>query len=435
MSTGRHILFLHGRIWQIATVSGGHVSFADMMPPAIEQGTPAAAIIAERVAEELSRLGYAGEGVTLALASGECLAASIDTAGLPRGDRKALLYRLEEKLPMAAESVIADFAGGSQRVLGVCVREDAVLPLVNALEHCGVAVQSVNPTAMLAAQQLADPEPHVLIVGEEEQISVMVIRGGMPLSWALLPARKRDLTLHLKFLTLEWGEELPIRACGVDATVTEALTTTTVPMQPRQVAAIAGAALLDNRLKPWIELRRGSLAISDRLRLHRKPFEAMLAAVAICLLCLTLGLLWRAHRYDSLARAADQKMADDFSAAFPGWTRQANVRTVVESEHRKLGTTNTSALPPEARESAVTMMHGVLSRLPAEVKFRFESLSFNELTFDLVGRVRNFGDVDAMASAARLAGADVPPPQAHRDADGFWNFTLHGTRSTTVAKK
>src|SRR5260221_749354 len=104
MATTSYILFPHGRTWQIASVGGGHVAFADMLPPGgAREETVAPHAIAQRVAEELRRMGYVGQGVLLAVGSDECLAAAIDTAGLPRGDRKAMLYRLEEKLPVAAE--------------------------------------------------------------------------------------------------------------------------------------------------------------------------------------------------------------------------------------------------------------------------------------------------------------------------------------------
>src|SRR5207237_384095 len=112
-------------------------------------------------------------------------------------------------------------------------------------------------------------------------------------------------------------QDAPIRSCGVETAAAGAAQT--IPILPRQVAAISGAAALEGRLKPWIEFRRGPLAIADRLRLHRKALEALLAAAALFFLCLTLGLLWRAHRYDHIAHAAEQKMADEFSATFPRW--------------------------------------------------------------------------------------------------------------------
>src|SRR5947208_10731970 len=123
MSATTFILFPHGPTWQIATVTGGRVGFHDMLPP---EADVAVQDIAQHLAEEFRRLGYTGQPVMLALASADCLAATIDVAGLPRSDRKAMLYRLEEKLPVAAESVVADFAVADSHALGVCVRKEPV---------------------------------------------------------------------------------------------------------------------------------------------------------------------------------------------------------------------------------------------------------------------------------------------------------------------
>lgn len=438
MSTTSYILFPHGQTWQIASVSGGHATFSDMLPPEGDARQVSPQMIAERLKSELNRLGYTGQGVMLALSAAECWAASIDIAGLPRGDRKAMLYRLEEKLPMAAESIVADFALGEARALGVCVREDAVSPLLHSLESHGVAVQSIGTTALLAAQQLAEGSgSQILLIGEENQLNVIAIHNGIPTSWSLLPNQPEPLRLHLDLLAMEGGEDLPIRACGVPAATLGKLSAQSIPTAPRQVAAIGGAAILESRLKPWIEFRRGPLAISDPLRLHRKALDALLAAAAIFLICVTLGSLWRAHRYNTAAQVADRTMGDEFSAAFPGWSLPSNVKTVVESEHRKLLSRGSGALPAEASRSAMEMFHGILSRLPTDLKFKLESMMFGEGMFELQGRVRNVADVDALAAAARLAGTNVPLPQAHRDAEGFWSFTLRGTRPAqppTVAR-
>jgi type II secretory pathway component PulL len=426
MSATTFILFPHGPTWQIATVTGGRAAFHDMLPP--EAGTPVQNV-AQHLAEEFRRLGYTGQPVMLALASADCLAAAIDVTGLPRSDRKAMLYRLEEKLPVAAESVVADFALADNQALGVCVREDAVAPLLHSLESFGVAIQSITPAALLAAQQLAENGgPQVLLIGDADQVNVIAIRQGVPQSWSLLPARLADLRLHLDLLAMESGEDAPIRAAGLQGLSLDALGAQVIPIVPRQAAAIAAAAALEGRLAPWIEFRRGALAISDRLRLHRKALDVFLAAAAIFLVCLTLGLLWRAHRYHREAQAADRQTADEFTATFPGWSLPSNVRTVVESEHRKLATRGSGTLPPEVNESALRTLHVILSRLPPEVKFKVEHGIFNDTSIEIEGRVRSFNDVDALASAARQAGLDVPPPQARRDNEGFWTFTLRGSR-------
>jgi hypothetical protein len=431
MSASHYILFPHGRTWQIAAVTGGQVALSDMLPP---EGETTPREIAERLADELHRLGYTGQGVMLALGSDDCLSASIETAGLSRGDRKAMTYRLEEKLPLAAESMVADFAmGHDAKALGVCVREDAVSPLVHSLESLGVAVQSITPGALLVAQQLAeDGGAQLLLVGEgdEEHVNVIASQDGRPTAWSLLPGQSADVRLHLDVLAMEdAGGDAPIRGCGLDGMPdVAALAAHSVPTAPRHVAAIAGAAALEGRLTPWIELRRGALAISDPLRLHRRGIDALLAAAALFLICLTVGLLWRGHRYRAEAAAAQQRTENEFKETFPGWSLPSNVRTVVESEHRKVAALGTAALPPQVNESAVRTFQAVLSKLPADLRFTMDTLTFNDTSFELSGKVRTFADVDAIATAARQAGLDVPPPQARRDPEGYWTFTLRGNR-------
>jgi hypothetical protein len=429
VKTTHYILFAHGSAWQIATVTGGggHVAFVDVDVP--EQG-PAAAI-AQRLSRELRRIGYTGQGVLLALASEQCLAAPIDTTGLPRGDRKAMLYRLEEKLPVAAEAVVADFIPSGDHALGVCVREDAVAPLVHALESAGVAVQSVSPAALLTARQMvAAGGSQVLLIGEgDDQVNVIVIRDAAPVSWSLLPARLSDVKLHLDVLALESGQELgPIRSCEMDAALATALAAEPIPAPAPQAAAVAAAAALDGRRDPWIELRRGAMAISDPLRLHRKPLDAVLVAAAVFLVCLAIGLLWRGHRYATAAATADRAVADEFQKAFPGWSLPANVRTVVESEHRKLAAQGSSGLPIESTESALQTLHAALSKLPSDLKFTMERMGFFDETFELAGRARTSADVDTLAVAAAQSGFEVALPERHRDAEGYWSFTVRGRR-------
>src|SRR4051812_19728408 len=118
--------------------------------------------IAAAVAAKLRGRGYQGEGVLLALPSAWCLAAQVSLADLPRHDRSAMAFRLEEKLPLAAENFTADFVTAGDRALGVCVANDKVKPLVEALENAGVVVQSVAPAAMLALQSRAPADSVVL---------------------------------------------------------------------------------------------------------------------------------------------------------------------------------------------------------------------------------------------------------------------------------
>src|SRR4051812_6878706 len=148
------ILFAAPSHWQLRATHGASSKPIDIpisSGASVEQ-------TADEVAAALKSAGYRGEPVVLALPSAWCLCASVATAGLPRKDRRrAMLYRLEEKLPLAAEDVVADFLPGgpsSEQSLGVCAQKQMVAPLVGALERNGLSLAAICPAALLAVQQM-----------------------------------------------------------------------------------------------------------------------------------------------------------------------------------------------------------------------------------------------------------------------------------------
>src|SRR5579859_6002100 len=102
MPADAFIFFASDTNWRICAVVGGAPKYVDvsLAPDATAQQR------AEKVSTALQSFGYTGDAAILAVPSSWCYAASISTDDLPRNDRKAMIYRLEEKLPLAAESLI-----------------------------------------------------------------------------------------------------------------------------------------------------------------------------------------------------------------------------------------------------------------------------------------------------------------------------------------
>jgi hypothetical protein len=440
MSVQTFILFATDAEWQVCAVAAGRPSFAEVSIPA--DATPQQR--AANATTALQSLGHAGEPVILAIPSSWCYAASISVDDLPKGDRKAMTYRLEEKLPLAAESLIVDFVftdDSAQKVLGICVAADLLKDLVDALEAGGVAVQAITPIVLLAAQGLGAIEgqdPHVLLCGEAgsnpAQLSVLACENGKPSSWALLPAEVGDVKLQLEVAALE-GEGSPhVEACGLDPDLVDELTEATgliVTVRDGQVAELAarfGDEVLSGRQRPWVDFRRGQLAIQDPLRLYRRSLNALAASAAILLIVSAAVMIWRGVRYAHAANTADAQMVEAFRKQFPGWAVPANVRAVIESEHRKATARAGESLPPEATRSALQTMRDVLDKLPAEGRFTLDRVTFEDQGFEMEGRLRSYEDVDAVAAAGRRAGLNVDPPQTHKDGQGFWSFTIRGVR-------
>src|SRR5688572_27703816 len=128
MAARTFILFAsHDGPWRVA-------ADATVTEVPAEPGAPVERL-AELAADVTRRAGYRGEPVLLAIPSAWCFAASISTTDLPsRRDRGARLFRLEERLPLAAEEFVADFIDSGPRSLGVCARLDQLRPVVEALE-------------------------------------------------------------------------------------------------------------------------------------------------------------------------------------------------------------------------------------------------------------------------------------------------------------
>jgi hypothetical protein len=407
------VIFPGDETWRLRSASG--VDELRFEPDADAAHTAAA------VAAKLRDRGYAGQGVLLALPSAWCLAARIATADLPRQDRTAMTFRLEEKLPLAAESFTADFAEFEGGALGVCVANDRILPRVAALEAAGVMVQSVSPAAMLAAQATAeDDDPRVILWGEQDRVNVITVCGH-PRSWSLVEAgavgRELD-TLLLDAIDFE-ARDLPPGLRPSSAALPESI---------EDAVARNAPDLLSGRLRPWFELRRGGLAADDPLRVVRRAANtALVAAIAFCVTLAAVFLL-RAARYDRLARSYEDQAAAEFRSQFPTWPVPANVRAVVESERRRLTLAGGSSLPAQAQTSALHLLREVLSKLPSDAPVAFDRLAFHDTVLELEGRARANGDVDVLVASARAAGLDVAPPQLRKTADGTWGFVVRGTR-------
>src|SRR5205823_5654772 len=176
----------------------------------------------------------------------------------------------EERLPLAAEEVVADFISHDGSALGVCARLDELRVLVDALESRGVSVQSVTPTALLAVQSLGDVGESLVLWGEGgHQVNLLSLRNGKPVAWSLLPADVEDLRPHLIAAEANAPDAPRIRAHAIDASLASAVGAEIVSDDSIETAASRVAAdVTAGRLRPWIELRRGPLAAKDSLRRH-----------------------------------------------------------------------------------------------------------------------------------------------------------------------
>src|SRR4051794_20844309 len=207
--------------WRIGKAGPGGASVSDVPIGRSASPDEAARAVAAALGADAGPRGRSG--VLLALPSERCLCASVRVDDLPARDRRlAMVYRLEEKLPLPAEDVVADFIPAGTSALGVCVEAAYARPLVEALESQGVAVDAICPASLLALQRRlmeiagrGEAPPDAVVWASEGRVELFVLRAGVVRSWSVLSDDPQDLRLHIGLEPLTDGGPARVQVIGL----------------------------------------------------------------------------------------------------------------------------------------------------------------------------------------------------------------------------
>jgi len=423
--------------WTLARAIGGRIELREILA---ESGDGPDQQI-EKVTEALREFGYRQEGICLAPPSEKILTAAIDYGNLPRNNRRtAMLYRLEEHLPLEAERLTADFLlpiGG--KALAVAVETEYFRTLVESLECVGVETACICPAALLALWQFlaecsGDCNYAVLTQGSSREL--FRITAGQPLAWysAKDPSQLRR---HLKadILSVPLERSCP-RICLLGETKATTLElcadgshveiVATCEVTPMEMAARAARELLAGRRAGWVDLRRDKLApIDPWRRLGGLLRSAICLAVALPVL-LTGMLLWRAGRYEAAARRHEEAQATIHRRLFPSVAVPINVRSRIESELTRLRAISGEGFALPRRPSALETLRQTMAALPKHIRLRITDIRIDGARIFMNGQVRAHSDAEIIARALSAKGIVIEPPRTESLARGGVSFTLSG---------
>lgn len=475
MSSDAYMVSMSEGDWRIASVAVGGRGAArvERVEAPAEAGLSGRARAA---AAKLREWGAEGRSVVLGVPSSWCLSAVISTDALDRtGRRRAMLYRLEEHLPISAEEVTADFVElGDGEALGVCAQTARLRAVVDELEQAGIRVGPICPTALLAAGRAArmriDAEAVLLVEGrsgdtalgdaggsssEQPVCDLVELRQGRPVRWwwfghDTLAARQRIAGLSSSGeralrVALLGAEGLPRSPEPGGSATLEVLPIAGVDVDG--AAALESAELLSGRTEAWADLRRESLAAPERWGAYRGALIAVSLALALLLSCVIAAAQWRIGQHDRLRRQARADQVEVYqrvmSEAGPDGRSGARVRTpsseqvlaLLTRERRRLAGLSgqgsdaaTAALL--AAPSALTRLTDLLAHLPADLRYRILELSIQPELIRVEGEAMSHAQAERLAVSLRGSGlftVDSPRTQLLGEGGVSFLFTARPT--------
>ena len=417
--------------WRLARLSGGVAEARE-----VAGGTNAAGA----VKAALQDWGYRSGGVCLGVPSPMVLAAEIDCLGLPRHDRHtAMLYRLEEQLPLDIEGLTADFlppVGG--RTLGVTVRTDRMREILGPLGDTGVETAAICPTALLAcwqACQSGEATDYVIVVASG-MVDIFRLYEKRPAAWYSVPDDLDEMVRCLKADHLAHpveGEQATVCVIAPaewPADVIETQGRLRIARREAEaafgLATRAAARLLADGEAGWVNLCQGALAPAGAWGRQGGLVRSAVALGLVLLAALAAAFAWRAVHYADRADHARREQAAAYRDAFPNRPVPVAVKSRLKSELARLaGLSGASAsLPVPA--SALDSLRQVVNGLPPGVRVRILELRVDPSSIYIDGQVRGHTDAESINRGLIGAGFLVDPPRTESLPTGGVAFTLAG---------
>lgn len=385
--------------------------------------------VAEAIAGALASHDVPSTDIALLLDSNLALAARFSIES-PRQLRRpdAMLFELEEWLPVAAEDLSATYVRDGLNVLAVAAARPDIQQLAEALEDQGVDIDLVTPLVTLAVashiEQDRRNEPYaVLWLRQDGSGDLVQISSARLASWQFLPNAQRNLVREWQYESLRGAAEIPIHIYH-SGKLPSALLNELTHVDMVETTVCDGDPLVEPALEALQAIRSGiqePVAALPQITATSRFQQPLAKEVRLVLgtLVLLLGSLafvnWRAAQQSTSSSQQAQIAAEDvFREVLPGARLRTGVRSRLESELAKLAGVRGSASESELAGSALPLLYDLLVSLPEEMRFRLLEIRVEEDELHVTGEVRSFADADRIAGALRGRGLQVTPPTTQR---------------------
>ena len=405
----------------------------------------------EELNAALDDLGYDGDGACLGLPMSGVLAAQIDTSGLPRkGRRAAMLYRLEEQLPLDAEQLTAGFLPpAAGRVLGVAVETEPVRAMIERLGEMGIETLSICPASLLAlwsARAGQEEAWDYAIICADGGVDIFRLGDGAPVAWYAAPDEPAEVSRALSADLLANPLETDRAAVGVVGSLSEQTVealnrdpslriVSKQDEDPVVLAARGAEALLAGKEAGWIDLRQSGLAPPGAWGRLSRPLGTAAALLIVLLLALTGTFAWRGHQYAAIASETKLVQRAIFHNLYPNVAAPEQIKRQVQGDWRGLASLCGVGAEVELSPCSLDALRRIASSLPPTMRLRLVDVRVGPTGIVLEGQARNHAGAQVIAQALKEQGFAMEAPRTEQLVSGGVAFTLVGKDAPPGAKE
>ncbi len=433
MADGAYMLLPSGQSWRVARIAAGQCELHDV--PDAGEGD-----VFGRLLQVLEELGHKGQSVCLALSSSYVFCARLNIASLPRKNRSAaMLYRLEEQLPLEAERLTADFLPmASGFALGFAVETAGLKEIVDKLLQNGIRVGAICPASLLAAfyvQSARGAEAcNYILISDEGRLELCRIDHRTLSNWYCLDSSPEKLSQSLAADMLSNqlpGDHPTVLVVGglspdAESRLKEDLDAKVIKLEkaarPAELAAQGAAQVLAGKLS-CVDFNRGALLPAGKwgpLAGHLK-WARSLAIVLLVALSVSLGL--RAWLYQGLTARHVGLQQGQYRRVFPTGPIPQDLNARMKSELARVsGISGGSEMPTQP--NAINTLGRVIAAMPDGMKFKINEIRVSPQEIILEGQVLNHGDAGILAQAINRAGFFAEAPKTQQLPRNEVAFTL-----------
>lgn len=377
-------------------------------------------------------------GCVIAPASNSCFFARLNfPADFNLRDRPALIYELENHLPIDAESMAANFTSLPESVSqdqklpekslsAIAVEVKDWKPLADTLETKGIPVTNIIPDVALAVTSLHEKHSlsgfSNLILCRENHADMITLADDRILSWKYTKLEAESLKRHKSLDIQECNEVLVVGCTEEQATlIRNNVGPVRIDTEPLEMHHLHGAnSAVSKPASIEYNLRRDGLASDDPLRPITKQLSWLAFAIGTLLLVTIAGSWWRSARIEARTSEILQAQSTAFKQSFPDTRVPASLLRRVRSEHTRIMGSRNASKQIEAPGSAAELMGVLLASLPTNTRARISSIDIRNGNMELTFQVQHFVDAGVIAEALSQAGFEVSQPAtAQKDAKTF----------------